>query len=56
MRPLANITFNYTKLHREVTELHRGKKLDLSGPLWTSVDLSVSFLFSYIVEHKVNDL
>ena len=31
----------YTELHREFTELHRVKKINLCGSLWNSVELSV---------------
>ncbi len=42
----------YTELHREFTELHRVKKLNLCGSLWSSVELSV--IESYFLLMGVN--
>jgi len=44
MGTLIRITFSYTELHREVTEIQRVKKSGLCGTLWILSDSLCKFL------------
>jgi len=44
METSIKITYSYTELHRDVTEVRRVKKSDLRGSLWILSDSLCKFL------------